>query len=242
MAAEAARDELARMPLERIKDVTRGRLMLSAIEEAGCTVGAVLTAGPSVLDTVPGVGRRPRPRWWPPPGRSRPPSPEAVTVRIDPDRRTLPQASLLGALHAYEAAQENVPPGAPDPAPLKGELDAAVARARPAGSRLRMFFSGSGRKQDARDGLARLHAISARPRRPASAALTWVAGLLFSTYRTRPTRQLHRVAVTGVAQHDRHGRLEGQGDFDVLFGSNRGSARRSMLTATYERACPFRSK
>ena len=82
-----------------------------------------------------------------------------VTVRIDPDQRTIPQASLLGALHAYERAQANVPPRAPDPAPLKGELDVAVAQARPAGSRLRMFFSGAGRKQAARDALARLHAV-----------------------------------------------------------------------------------
>ena len=158
--AEAAREELAHMPLERIKDVTQGRLMLGALEKAGFgTVGSVLTAGPSALDTVPGVGPQTAAQVVAAARQIEAVLAGTVTVRIDPDKRTIPQASLLGALHAYERAQANVPPRAPDPAPLKDELDAAVAQARPAGSRLRMFFSGAGRKQDARDALTRLHAI-----------------------------------------------------------------------------------
>jgi hypothetical protein len=158
--AEAAREELARMPLDRIKDVTQGRLMLGALEKAGFgTVGSVLTAGPSALDAVPGVGPQTAAQVVAAARQIEAALDGTVTVRIDPDKRTIPQASLLGALHAYERAQANVPPRAPDPAPLKVELDAAVARARPAGSRLRMFFSGAGRKQAARDALTRLHAI-----------------------------------------------------------------------------------
>ena len=158
--AEVAREELAHMPLERIKDVTQGRLMLGALEKAGFgTVGSVLTAGPSALDTVPGVGPQTAAQVVAAARQIEAVLAGTVTVRIDPDKRTIPQASLLGALHAYEQAQANVPPRAPDPAPLKDELDAAVAQARPAGSRLRMFFSGTGRKQDARDALTRLHAI-----------------------------------------------------------------------------------
>src|SRR5262249_43207034 len=43
--------------------------------------------------------------------------------------------------------------------PLQAGLAAAQAAAQPAGSRLRMFFSGAARKQDARDALARLQSI-----------------------------------------------------------------------------------
>ena len=64
-----------------------------------------------------------------------------------------------GGTFAYERSQADVPPNAPDPVPLKTELDTTSRQAGPAGSRLRMFFSGAGRKQAARDALARLHAI-----------------------------------------------------------------------------------
>lgn len=162
---EAAADELAGMPLERIKDVTHGRLMLAAIENAGFrTVGSVLTAGPSALDTVPGVGPQTAAQVVAAARQIAAALAGTVKVRIDPDRRTMAQASLLGALHAYERAQANVPPRAPDPVPLKDELDTAVAQAGPAGSRLRMFFSGAGRRQAARDALARLHAVLGSPR------------------------------------------------------------------------------
>jgi SNF2 family DNA or RNA helicase len=164
LRAEAARDELAHMPLDRIKEVTQGRLMLTALEEAGFrTVGSVLTAGPSALDTVPGVGPQTAAQVVAAARQIEAALAGTVTVRIDPDNRTIPQANLLATLHAYDRAQANVPPRAPDPAPLKDQLDAAVARARPAGSRLRMLFSGAGRKQDARDALAGLHAILSSP-------------------------------------------------------------------------------
>jgi superfamily II DNA or RNA helicase len=157
---EAAAEELAHMPLERIKDVTHGRLMLSALEKAGFrTVGSILTAGSSALDTVPGVGPQTAAQVIAAARQIGAALTGTVTVRIDPDNQTIPQANLLGALHAYERAQANIAPRAPDPAPLKGELDAAVAQARPASSRLRLFFSGAGRKQGARDALARLHQI-----------------------------------------------------------------------------------
>jgi ERCC4-related helicase len=157
---EAAADELAKMPLERIKDVTQGRLMLGAIEKAGFrTVGSVLTAGPSALDTVPGVGPQTAAQVVAAARQIAAALAGTVTVRIDPDNRTLPQATLLSALHAFEQAQANVPPKAPDPAPLQAELDASLATAKPAGSRLRMFFSGGGRKQDVRDALTRLQAL-----------------------------------------------------------------------------------
>jgi superfamily II DNA or RNA helicase len=162
---EAACGELAKMPLERIKDVTRGRLMLGALEKAGFrTVGSVLAVGPSALDTVPGVGPQTAAQVVAAARQIEAALVGTVTVRIDPDNRTIPQGLLLAALHAYEQARANLPPHAPDHAPLKAELDAVLTEARPAGSRLRMFFAGSGRKASARDGLARLAAILRSPR------------------------------------------------------------------------------
>jgi superfamily II DNA or RNA helicase len=162
--AEAARDELATMPLDRIKEVTRGRLMLTALEKAGFrTVGSVLTAGPSALDAVPGVGPQTAAQVVAAARQIEAALAGTVTARIDPDHRTLSQARLLETLHGYEEAQANLPPHAPDPAPLKAELDAALTQARPAGSRLRMLFAGAGRKLAVRDGLARLVAALGSP-------------------------------------------------------------------------------
>jgi hypothetical protein len=95
LRGEAARDELAKMPLDRIKDVTRGRLMLGALEKAGFrTVGSVLTAGPSALDTVPGVGPQTAAQVVAAARQIEAALAGTVTVRIDPDNRTIACGAL----------------------------------------------------------------------------------------------------------------------------------------------------
>ncbi|HEY0933707.1 MAG TPA: SNF2-related protein [Trebonia sp.] len=169
--AEAARQELDRMPLDRIKQVTRGRLMLGPLEKAGFrTVGAVLTAGVSALDTVPGVGPQTAAQLVAAARQIESALAETVNARIDPDHRTVTQARLLAALRACEQAQGSLPPHAPDPAPLKAGLDNALAGSRTAGSRLRMFFAGPDRRQEARDRLARLATLLGSPEAADAAA------------------------------------------------------------------------
>ena len=92
--AEAARDELASMPVDRIKEVTRGRLMLTALQKAGFdTVGEVLAAGPSALDRVPGVGPQTAAQVVAAARQIEAALAGTVTARIDPDRRTIAQGS-----------------------------------------------------------------------------------------------------------------------------------------------------
>jgi superfamily II DNA or RNA helicase len=171
LQAEAARDELTSMPLERIKDVTHGRLMLGALEKAGFqTVGSVLTAGQSALDQVPGVGPQTAAQVVAAARQIETALAGTVTARINPDRRTIPQTQLLAALNSYEQAQAKLPPQAPDPAPLKAELDSALDQARPAGSRLRWLFTWARRRQTVRDGLARLEAVVGSPQAADAAA------------------------------------------------------------------------
>ena len=193
--AEAARDELASMPVDRIKEVTRGRLMLTALQKAGFdTVGAVLAAGPSALDRVPGVGPQTAAQVVAAARQIEAALAGTVTARIDPDRRTIAQWQLLEALHGYEEAQANLPPHAPDPAPLKDELDAALTQARPAGSRLRMLFAGAARRVTVRDGLARLAAALGSPLaadatarlRPGRGTAAADPGALWNDFLSRP--------------------------------------------------------
>jgi superfamily II DNA or RNA helicase len=164
LRAQAARAELADLPLDRLKDVTRGRLMLGSLEKAGYrTVGDVLAAGLSGLDAVPGVGPQTARQVTAAAGQLESALAETLAPRIDPDRRTSAQTRLLAALRAYGQARELLPPRAPDPAPLKAELDDALEQARPGTSRLRMFFAGADRRQGVRDALARLAAALASP-------------------------------------------------------------------------------
>ena len=80
-------------------------------------------------------------------------------VRFDPDARTPLQARLLAELHAFETAESLVPPQGPDLRPLAAELDTFLDAAARTSSRLRMFFTGPRKKQDARDALGRLAAL-----------------------------------------------------------------------------------
>jgi superfamily II DNA or RNA helicase len=177
LQAEAAREQLERMPLDRLKDVTRGRLMLTALEKAGYrTVGAVLSAGQAGLDRVPGVGPQTAAQVTAAARQLQAALGETATGRIDPDRRTEPAGRLLTALHGYERAQADLPPHAPDPAPLRADLDTTVAQARLAGSRVRMLFAGAARKRAALDAAARLAAILRSPRAADAAARIAAAG------------------------------------------------------------------
>ena len=215
LQAEAARQQLDRMPLERLKDVTRGRLMLTALEKAGYqTVGAVLSAGQAGLDQVPGIGPQTAAQVIAAARQLQAALAETATGRIDPDHRTAPAGRLLAALHGYERAQANLPPHAPDPAPLGADLASTVAQARLAGSRLRMLFAGAARKRAALDAVARLAVILRSPRAADAAARIAAAGAdrpvpaaLWADFLARPVEYNGLLAdVTGRAQDEESAR------------------------------------
>lgn len=168
-AYEAVRDdvvhaELAKMPLDRIKEITQGRLRLAAIEQAGFrTVGAVAAAGPYRLQAIQGVGPQTASQVVGAARQLQAAMEQETRVRFDPDARTAHQAGLLAQLYAYEIAKSVVPPQGPDLRPLAADLDSLLSVASPASSKFRMFFTGSRRKQDARDGLGRLAALMQSP-------------------------------------------------------------------------------
>jgi superfamily II DNA or RNA helicase len=161
---DVVRAELAKMPLDRIKEITQGRLRLAAIEQAGFrTVGAVAAAGPHRLQSIQGVGPQTAAQVVAAARQLRTAMEQETRVRFDPDARTAHQAGLLAELHGYEIAKSLIPPQAPDLRPLAMDLDTLLGTAVPASSRLRMFFTGSRKKQDARDGLSRLAALIQSP-------------------------------------------------------------------------------
>ena len=193
--ADVIRIRLDELPLDKIREVTQGRLRLSALEQAGYrSIGAVLRAGPAGLQSVHGIGPTNAAQVIAAARNLQATLEQQARVRFDPDARTPAQGQLLARLYAYEQAKASVPPQAPDYARLAGDLDALAAEAKPTASRLRMFFTGSARKRDslqAVGGLAGLlespAAQDAQRRLQASAAAgTADSGWLWDDYLQRP--------------------------------------------------------
>lgn len=117
-AFDAARDQyiaeiLLTIPIEKIKDITHGRLRLDAIQAAGyATVQDVLSALRFELEELPGVGPATANRVRAAALQLRNTLP--VSVRIDPKKRPTIHKALLEAVRRQEqidrALGEKVPP------------------------------------------------------------------------------------------------------------------------------------
>lgn len=161
-AFEHARDrrvwsDLAAMPIDRVKDVTAGRLRLGALQEHGYrTVADVLRAGPSRLLGVPGVGQSTAPKVYAAADQIRRAVQDSMQFRIDLDPNDQATTDLLRAVRTWESV-------APEQERLDatGPFDAAVAtisaEATPAAAgSLRRFFMGSAKKSAAELAVPRL--------------------------------------------------------------------------------------
>ena len=164
LQADIARAQLAKMPLDRIKDITEGRIRLGLIERAGySTVGAVLNAG-SRLHHIPGVGPESATKAVAAARQLMKAMIGETRVRFDPDDRTVAQTRLLAALRLYERAKRDVLADVPGLDALASDLTSGLTAAQPAASKVRLFFTGSRGKAQARDGLVGLAAIVTAPR------------------------------------------------------------------------------
>jgi superfamily II DNA or RNA helicase len=192
--ADVVRVQLEELPLDKIREVTTGRLRLSALEQAGYrSVGAVLRAGPAMLQSVHGIGPASATQVIAAARSLQATLEHQARVRFDPDNRTPAQARLLAALYAYEQARANVPPQAPDYAALAADLRSLASEAKPASSGLRMLFTGSARKEAALRASGQLaallqspDALDAQRRLRKAAAKTPNARRLWSDFLERP--------------------------------------------------------
>lgn len=168
-AYEAVRDQIAAdtldvMPVDRLRDLIRGKVTFAPLIDAGLeTVGMVLATREEALRGVPGVRRRTAKRIMAAASQMRESVENGVRVRIDPDARTPEQTALIAALRRYERARSALK--GPDLSPLASEIGRRLDPAARGASRRRMLFTFSGRKkQEARDALTELDAIlSSKP-------------------------------------------------------------------------------
>jgi hypothetical protein len=168
-AYEAVRDQVVAgaldvMPVDRLRDLIRGKVTLAPLIDAGLeSVGAVLAAGPEALRRTPGVRRKTARRVLAAAAQMRESVCGATRVRIDPDARTAEQTVLIAALRRYERARSALK--GPDLSPLASEIGRRLDPAARGASRGAMLCTLSGRKRrEARDALTELGAIlSSKP-------------------------------------------------------------------------------
>ena len=164
-AYEIARDDVVRqqldeLPLARLKDTTQGRLRLGAIEAAGYrTVGQAAAAGVPGLQQIPGVGPQTATQIIAAARQLYGAMTNSVRLRLDPDARSPVQARLLAELYAYGVARQAVSPDNEKLSHLATELDSVLTEASRAASRLKMFFSGRRKREEAQTALTQLEAL-----------------------------------------------------------------------------------
>ena len=127
------------------------------MEAAGYrTVGQAAAAGPVRLRQIPGVGPQTATQVIAAARQLGMAMTQSVRLRLDPDTRPPLQSKLLAELYAYGVARQAVSPGIEHLGEMAAELDAVHVGARRATSRLRMFFSGSRKREEARNALSQL--------------------------------------------------------------------------------------
>ncbi len=154
--------ELTAIPVTRLKDVTEGRLRLTALEQAGfTTVGQVHGTARYELRLIPGVGAHTADQALAAAGQIADAVRETVSVRIDMDAPDDTTTALVVALHRLVETGPDARRAVEAGRRLDEGLRPLVAAAAPAGSRLRMLFSGKEARRRALDAVAGVRAALA---------------------------------------------------------------------------------
>ncbi|MFD3738800.1 helicase SNF2 [Streptomyces sp. CB00316] len=159
LLASLADRELAAIPVARLKDVTEGRLRLGALEQAGfTTVGQVHGTPRYELRLIPGVGAHTADQALAAAGQIADAVRETVSVRIDMDAPDATTTALVVALHRLVEAGPDARRAVEAAGRLAERLGPLTVSAAPAGSRLRMLFTGGEARARALDAVAALSA------------------------------------------------------------------------------------
>jgi superfamily II DNA or RNA helicase len=160
--AEAVRNELARLPVSRLREMTTDQLRLGPLEAVGfTTVASLVNERVGRLQVIGGVGPDTAAQVVGATYRLRRALERSVRVRFDIDRRPDSQTRLLACLRHVEDAVQATDPVRDDLADLAGRVEPLLPAATPAGRRLRMLLAGRTRRRQARAALDQLHGLLA---------------------------------------------------------------------------------
>ena len=168
-AYERARDEvvgrqLAEMPIARLRETTNGGVRFGAIEKAGYrTVGDVARANPHRLLQIRGVGEHSVHQVIGAARQLELAMKNNLWLRFETDRKPKEQKLLLEKLAEYRLAAKAIAPAREELESLTPLLEDLEKRAKRTTSRLRLFFSGRRKREDAANALVQLSLVIARP-------------------------------------------------------------------------------
>ncbi|MFC1399805.1 MULTISPECIES: DEAD/DEAH box helicase [Streptacidiphilus] len=153
--AEELRDRetqasLDEVPVDRLSDVTDGRLRVTALEAAGFrTVGQVHRAEAYELLRAPGIGRQSADQAKVAAAQLARAAREATAVRIDPDRRDPAGTGLVTELFPFVQAGPGLLGAQRSAEQASARLAVALADGAPARSALRLRLLGRARREAA---------------------------------------------------------------------------------------------
>ncbi|MFD9327612.1 DEAD/DEAH box helicase [Streptomyces sp. NPDC060065] len=160
--AELVGVELESIPVSRLKDVTEGRLRLSALEAAGfASVGAVYGTSRYGLRQVPGVGAQTADRALAAARQIARAVEDTVSVRIDVDHPEPRTTALVIALRTLVEAGPELRRAVDAATRLDERLGALLPVAWPARGRLRMALTGRERRERALAAVTELRELTA---------------------------------------------------------------------------------
>ncbi|WP_405924108.1 DEAD/DEAH box helicase [Streptomyces sp. NBC_00035] len=160
--AELVGVELESIPVSRLKDVTEGRLRLSALEAAGFeSVGAVYGTSRYGLRQLPGVGAQTADRALAAARQIARAVEDTVSVRIDVDHPEPRTTALVIALRTLVEAGPELRRAVDAATRLDERLGALLPVAWPARGRLRMALTGRERRERALAAVAELRELTA---------------------------------------------------------------------------------
>ncbi|QKW22518.1 DEAD/DEAH box helicase [Kitasatospora sp. NA04385] len=144
------RAELAAIPVERLKDVTEGRLQTGALRATGyTTVAAVRDATRQDLLRIPGIGGPTAAHLLAAAGQIATAVEEGTAVRLDPARPDAEATALVTALHRLVLAGPAARRAAAEAAELDARYAAPLAEAAYARGRLRGLLAGAEKRERA---------------------------------------------------------------------------------------------
>ena len=158
--AEAVQEELRRMPLARLREVTSGQMRLGALEAVGyTTVGSIVGASVGRLQVIEGVGPDTAAQVVGAAYAARRALERTVRIRFDVDGRPDVHTRLLGRLRAFEEAEQAVGPVRDQLQHLVGRVEELLPVAALTRSWWRMLFAGRDRRREARAALEEIDAL-----------------------------------------------------------------------------------
>ncbi|WP_328768883.1 DEAD/DEAH box helicase [Streptomyces sp. NBC_00286] len=163
--ADLVVEELAGIPVARLKDATEGRLRIAALEAAGIgSVREVYEASRFELRQIPGVGAQTADQALAAARQIARAVEETVSVRIDVDHPEPRTTALVIALRRLVEAGPELRRAVDAAERLDRKLKVLLPAARPAGGRLRMALTRKARRESALVAVAELHQLTADSR------------------------------------------------------------------------------